>query len=108
MEKGKKLNCWEFKECGREAEGKNVSEHGVCPAFNEQIANDIHDGKNAGRCCWVIAGTLCEGEKQGTFAQKFDLCQQCDFYALVKEEEHPSFKLSISIINEINKRKAEK
>lgn len=108
MEKKKKLNCWEFKACGRESEGKNVSESGVCPAFNEQKANDIHGGKNAGRCCWVIAGTLCEGEIQGTFAKKFDLCQKCEFYHLVKEEEHPNFKLSISIINEINEKKAEK
>ncbi len=98
-----KLNCWEFKKCGRESGGKNVSEFGVCPAVNEHKANEIHDGKNGGRCCWVIAGTFCEGEIQGTFAKKYDHCKQCDFYAIVKEEEHPYFILSATIINAIQK-----
>ena len=97
MELKKKLNCWEYKKCGREPGGKNISEAGVCPTATEQKADGIHDGENGGRCCWVMAGTLCKGEIQGTFAEKFGNCEQCDFYALVKEEEYPAFTSSIII-----------
>ena len=82
----KKLNCWEFKKCGREPGGHNT-EHGVCPAAVDTNLDGSHDGKNAGRACWVVAGTLCEGEVQGTFAKKYVGCEQCDFYQAVVEEE---------------------
>ncbi|MBU0634209.1 MAG: hypothetical protein KKA52_04010 [Candidatus Omnitrophica bacterium] len=80
-------NCWEFKKCGREPGGKNVSELGVCPAAIEIRADGIHHGKNGGRCCWSLVGTFCEGKVQGTFAQKFKDCINCDFYELVTQEE---------------------
>jgi hypothetical protein len=35
----------------------------------------------------AVAGTLCKGEKQGTFAQKVGNCSKCDFYNLVAQEE---------------------
>ncbi len=95
-----RLNCWEFMKCERQPGGLLAEERGVCPA----AIDTTHDGKNGGRCCWVIAGTFCEGEIQGTFAVKYDLCKQCDFYALVKEEEHPYFKLSATILNAIQKK----
>jgi hypothetical protein len=30
-----------------------------------------HDGKFGGRACWIVAGTLCGGKEQGTFAKKY-------------------------------------
>ena len=53
MEK-EKMNCWEIEECGLEPGGKNVSARGICPAAVEQRADGIHQGVNAGRCCWVV------------------------------------------------------
>jgi len=47
----------------------------------------VHDGISAGRACWVIAGTMCDGTVQGTFAQKYKSCAQCNFYVYVKAEE---------------------
>ena len=44
-----KINCWEFKGCGRESRGNNVSSLGVCPATVEIRAHGIHEGKNGGR-----------------------------------------------------------
>lgn len=32
----KKLNCWEFKKCGRELGGAHVHDLGVCPATEEK------------------------------------------------------------------------
>ena len=50
-----KINCWEFKGCGKEPRGNNVSSLGVCPASVEIRANGIHGGINSGRCCWSTA-----------------------------------------------------
>ena len=65
-------NCWEIKNCGREKRGSKVSEFGECVASKEGL----------GHSCWAIAGTLCGGEVQGTFAQKEHNCMQCDVYKL--------------------------
>jgi serine/threonine protein kinase len=37
-----------------------------------------------------VAGTCCEGEVQGTFADKRDSCTSCEFYQMVQEEEATS------------------
>ena len=101
MKSGKK-NCWEFKNCGREPGGDSTKEFGVCPASVEARLDGIHEGSNAGRSCWVIAGTLCKGEVQGTFAQKYLNCEQCDFYKTVKEEERPKFLLSALLLKKVS------
>lgn len=64
---------------------------GVCPASTETRANGINHGKNAGRACWVVAGTLCKGKVQGTFAKKLEICLECDFYRRVWTEEKGQF-----------------
>ena len=84
-----KLNCWEFKKCGREPNGVKSKELGICPASNETRVNTLNKGKNAGRCCWAVAGTLCGGKIQGTLAEKVGNCTKCDFYNLVIKEEAP-------------------
>jgi hypothetical protein len=97
----KKVNCWEFKGCGREPGGMHIQEYGVCPATQEKKLDGIHGGINAGRSCWVMAGTLCKGEVQGTFAQKYKNCEICDFYKHVKQEEFPQFVLSAILLNKL-------
>jgi hypothetical protein len=82
-----KLNCWEVKKCGRQPGGENVSAMGICPAATNVKLDGVHYGKKAGRACWVVAGTLCDGQVQGTFAIKYHDCSRCDFYLNVKEEE---------------------
>lgn len=83
----KPVNCWEYKSCGREPGGKNVNEFGSCAAATEKSVDGIHRGDNAGRACWIIAGTYCGGEIQGSYAAKIENCSQCDFFKLVLEEE---------------------
>lgn len=85
-----KVNCWEFKKCERQPGGKLIGELGICPAATAEMLNHIHDGKNAGRACWVIAGTFCGGAVQGTEAHKQHNCWLCDFFQLVKKEETSS------------------
>jgi len=63
------MNCWEFKKCGRQKGGAKVAELGVCPAY-----------PNHGTHCAHIAGTLCGGKLQGSFAMKLANCMKCEFY----------------------------
>jgi hypothetical protein len=63
------MNCWEFKKCGREAGGAKAAELGVCPAYPKH-----------GKSCAHMAGTLCGGKVQGSFATKVVACMQCDYY----------------------------
>ncbi len=64
------MDCWDFKSCGRTPGGAKVAEFGVCPAYTQR----------AGKACWLVAGTFCGGEIQGSFAQKEGNCMRCDFY----------------------------
>ncbi|MCK4382718.1 MAG: hypothetical protein KAW66_05430 [Candidatus Lokiarchaeota archaeon] len=82
-----RVNCWEFKKCGREAGGDKTEEFGVCPAATDTNVNGVNTGLNGGRSCWVIAGTLCGGAVQGVFAEKLANCVSCDFYDKVLNEE---------------------
>jgi hypothetical protein len=82
-----KRNCWEFKKCGREPGGAKATEFGVCPAATEVRLTGKNSGKNGGRACWAIAGTLCGGKVQGAFAAKVASCLACDFYTEVGKEE---------------------
>ena len=66
------MNCWEFKKCGREKGGAKAGELGVCPAYPD-----------SGTTCARVAGTLCGGMVQGTFATKLGNCIKCEFYASV-------------------------
>lgn len=96
-----KQNCWEFKKCGRQEGGKQVRDLGICPASTETRLDGVHGGKNGGRACWVVAGTFCKGEVQGSFAQKQKSCRVCDFYKLVREEEYQKFMLSAILLKKI-------
>jgi len=70
MVKEKRVNCWEYKRCGKDKTND-------CPAFIQKM----------GRICWLIAGTMCGGQVQGTFAQKLGNCKLCDFYQKVATGE---------------------
>jgi hypothetical protein len=86
-----RANCWEVKNCGRQPRGAKVGELGVCPAA--QVNVSVNGGIHGGRVCWAIAGTLCGGKIQGTFAQKVANCNACEFYLSVRKEEGSNFKL---------------
>ncbi|MCJ7600584.1 MAG: ATP-binding protein [Desulfobulbaceae bacterium] len=70
-EKLKNVPCWEYMQCGRD-----VNDEIKCPAY-----------PHFGQVCWAVAGTLCAGKIQGTFAQKIDDCRNCRFYKMVKESK---------------------
>jgi len=98
-----KRNCWEVKNCGRQSGGSKVKELGVCPSATETRLHGIHDGHNAGRSCWVVAGTYCGGKVQGAFATKYKNCMECDFYRQVVEEESHDLQLSMNLTARLKK-----
>ena len=81
-----KQNCWEFKKCGREIGGINAEKLGVCPAASETQADGFCDGKNGGRACVYIIGTLCDGGCQISFKNKEKLCDTCEFHEQLKKD----------------------
>ncbi len=97
MEK-KKANCWEIKKCGRQLGGEHSFELGVCPAATEVMLDGVHGGYNAGRACWVVTGTMCDGEVQGSFQEKIKECSECPVYTLVRNEEGDTFETTVVLL----------
>jgi signal transduction histidine kinase len=87
-----KLNCWEVIGCGREPGGK-ASEKGACPSATDATADSVNHGKNGGRICWAIAGTMCFGRRQPSVPRKRALCQLCPFFRRVQQEEGACFQM---------------
>lgn len=94
-----KENCWDFKGCGKGP--KALAGVTPCPVATEKRLHKMHGGINAGRSCWVIAGTYCGGKVQGSFAKKYDSCSECDFYHAVKKEEKDKYEMSIVLLNKL-------
>jgi len=82
-----KLNCWEFMHCGREPGGRNMLELGICPAASDSLPNGINSGKNGGRSCWIVRGTLCGEMRPSGHGDKLAECGNCKFRRRVEEEE---------------------
>ncbi len=99
----KKLNCWEVMKCGR-GPGKLLSgKMEICPVAAEKRLNGKHGGRQAGRACWVVAGTFCGGKVQGTFAKKFNACKTCVFYKKVRAEEGDDFQEPFILLKRLKK-----
>jgi hypothetical protein len=82
-----KLNCWEFKKCGKEPGGAKLGEHDVCPAATEAAANTLNGGTNGGRICWIIAHSKYCGKVKCSDMQTENSCFQCEFRYKVMMEE---------------------
>ena len=82
-----KTNCWELKACGH---GPDSAE--PCPAAVDATSHSTNRGVNAGRICWTVPGTLCDGFAQGAFHEKQELCLRCGFVEQVRREEGGEFR----------------
>lgn len=80
-------------QCGHQPGNSNGPVFCTCPTIMISAYPDgkYNGGVFLGRRCWRIAGTLCEGEVQGIFAQKIDSCRKCSFFQKVQEEEGENF-----------------
>lgn len=89
------MNCWEFMQCGREPGGYKTYDLGICPAAADSALDGKNSGKNGGRYCWKVTGTLSNGIVQGTFGSKIIDCIECDFFKKVQNEEGDKFLFTI-------------
>ncbi len=83
----KRINCWEYQDCGCEPGGKNAEKYGICPASCDKTFDGINSGKCGGRFCWAVEGTFFKGKIQGDYADKKRICENCDFFKMVIAEE---------------------
>jgi hypothetical protein len=83
----KKINCWEYMRCGRQPGGALAGKLGICPATARNAFEGFNRGHNAGRACWLVAGTFCSSRIQGSFAEKQSSCKECAFYKKIHSEE---------------------
>lgn len=84
--------CWEAKQCGREIGGAKANELGVCPAATDEEHHGKNNGINAGRYCWQVEGTVCDGKTQGTLDDKDVYCADCEFFVDVVREQGNEFE----------------
>ena len=78
------LNCWQFKNCGREEGGVLADVLGVCPVAVSMKHDGTNNGQAAGRVCWEVARTAPAGLV--TCAERGATCQACTFYKRVHFE----------------------
>ena len=97
-----RLNCWQFKRCGREMGGTKSYMIGVCPAAVEIRLDGTNSGDNGGRACWVVDNTMCGGETQGRFEEKYRHCAKCNFYQAVREEEGASTAITAELLKRLS------
>ena len=83
----KKTNCWEYMKCGRQPGGDKVDKLGLCPTAIDPSYHGFNQGDSAGRACWLVSGTFCDGKIQGSFVDKQDSCKKCAFYKKIHAEE---------------------
>lgn len=81
----RKLNCWEFKNCGREKGGLMVEVLGECPVASEMKYDGVHNGRAAGRICWMVKNS--SGGRINLTAKECSSCHTCAFYRRVVYEE---------------------
>ncbi len=88
-----KVNCWEHMSCGRQPGGLHEDEFGPCPAATDSTCDGVNGGRNAGRFCWAVPGTMCCGKIDGTYEEKIKRCRGCSFFQLIKAQEGYHFQL---------------
>ncbi len=87
MARALKTNCWELKDCDHGPESPEP-----CPAATDLTSHGTNRGINAGRICWTVPGTICDGVVQGAFHEKQQLCLSCGFIEQVRREEGEGFR----------------
>ncbi len=80
-----KLNCWQFKNCGREKGGLLADILGECPVSTSMKYDGMHGGRGGGRACWMIPDSACR--KDPANSNPLMRCHACEFYRRVVFEE---------------------
>ena len=90
-----KLNCWEYKSCGREPGGLIAEQDGICPVSQAFDQDGINNGQAGGRICWRIYNRLA-GLPSDRDLPVLIPCKRCDFYRRVVFEEAEDIALPLA------------
>ena len=90
----RKLNCWEYKNCGREKGGLMVGVLGECPVATAMQHDGSNGGRAAGRVCWTVRN--CSSRLARAGVGRLTDCHQCEFYRRVLHEEEAGVKFQFS------------
>ena len=63
--------CWDIRGCP-------IQIRDTCPAWEF----------SAGRICWFISGTMCQGKVQESWSQKMKICRKCKVFISYMERTH--------------------
>ncbi len=85
MPSPRRLNCWEYHNCGREQGGLMVPMLGLCPAASSMKHDGLNGGVAAGRSCWLVPNAGCRATAQPDGSVRS--CHECSFYRRVVTEE---------------------
>jgi len=87
-----KLNCWEFKNCGREKDGLMVPILGECAVCSYMKFDGLNEGQGAGRACWMVPHATAKSDGTGSACSR--RCHSCEFYKRVvfEQEDTTRFK----------------
>ncbi len=90
-----KLNCWQFRNCGREPGGLLAAEWGECPVPTAFKHDGINDGIAAGRACWMVADSCCRKKRAGHGKG----CHACEFYRRVvfEQEQETHYRFASAV-----------
>jgi diguanylate cyclase (GGDEF)-like protein len=82
------VRCWEKKGCNKQD----------CPAHSKPKCR-----------CWLVAGTMCGGEVQGVFAQKYKSCTECSVYtdAVYKDSLSETYEHLIVLVHSLRTKQEE-
>ena len=70
---GKEIQpCWDIRGCPTQTRDS-------CPAWEF----------NAGRLCWFINGTMCQGKVQESWPQKMKICRKCEVFTGYMKRARP-------------------
>lgn len=92
-------NCWEKKKCGREPGGVNEARLGICPAALYALSDGFLGGRNGGRACIFIVGSLASQGQQHSCVmlqnKKSPDCFRCDFFNSLKKKYKKTFNIDV-------------
>jgi DNA-binding XRE family transcriptional regulator len=60
----------------------------ACPPHLQQECVAFTTGQ--GHLCWFLTGTICHGERHGSWHEKISLCADCSFFSELLQGELPT------------------
>ncbi len=91
----KKLNCWEYMNCGREKNGIMVPILGECKVYSDMKYDGLNNGVGAGRACWMSSNNNCIMRQHS----QLTCCHECAFYKRVMYEEDEQVEFRFEPVN---------